>query len=149
MTTPHARHLAEMRSTLPPRPVDAIPAIVSHLRDLVPCATRRHLLEMRVLAVLADGEWHRHEEVEGDRFVRRARVLLHALECDGVVIRGPLGWRLAPGERCVNCGTAFSCTGSHADGPPWIVGTMTDRVLVTVGGVGVRLGDLDAPEFFL
>ena len=119
MTTPHARHLAEMRATTPRQPVDVLPAIVSHLRHLVPCATRRHLLEMRVLAVLADGEWHRDEEIASDR---RARVLLHALECDGVVIHAPHGWRLAPGERCVNCGTAFSCTGSHCDGPPWIVG---------------------------
>ena len=94
MTTPHARHLAEMRATLPPRPVEVITEVARHLRHLVPCATRRHLLEMRVLAVLADGEWHRDEEIASDR---RARVLLHALECDGVVGRGPLGWRLAGG----------------------------------------------------
>ena len=64
MTTPHARHLAEMRSTLPPRPVDDIPAIVSHLRHLVP--------------------WP-------------AGAMLFALERDGDVTSGPLGWRLAGG----------------------------------------------------
>ena len=88
MTTPHARHLAEMRSTLPPRPVDDIPAIVSHLRHVVPCATRRHLLEMRVLAVLADGEWHQD-------FDHRAVVALAVMAYTGAVVRGPLGWRLA------------------------------------------------------
>ena len=92
MTTPHARHLAEMRATLPRQPVDDIPAIVSHLRHLVPCATRRHLLEMRAFAVLADGEWHR-----GDDFGRRTVTILAVLERDGVVARGPLGWRLAGG----------------------------------------------------
>ncbi len=45
MTTPHARHLAEMRATLPRQPVDVLPVVVSHLRDLLPCATRRHLLD--------------------------------------------------------------------------------------------------------
>lgn len=43
---------------------------------------------------LADGEWHRDEEVASDR---RARVLLHVLERDGLVTRGPLVWRLAGG----------------------------------------------------
>ncbi len=92
MTTPHARHLAEMRATLPRQPVDVIPVVVSHLRHLVPCATRRHLLEMRVFAVLADGEWHRHEDFE-----RRTVTVLAVLERDGLVTRGPLGWSLAGG----------------------------------------------------
>jgi hypothetical protein len=90
--TPHARHLAEMRATMPPQPVDVLPAIVSHLRHVVPCATRRHLLEMRVMAVLGDGEWHR-----GDDFGRRTVTILAVLERDGIVTRGPLGWRLAVG----------------------------------------------------
>ena len=92
MTTPHARHLAEMRSTLPPRPAEVLPVIVSHLRDLVLCATRRHLLEMRVLAVLADGEWHRSDEIDW-----YSHAILRVLERDGAVTSGPLGWRLAGG----------------------------------------------------
>ncbi len=92
MTTPHARHLAEMRATLPPQPVEVLTDVARHLRHLVPCATRRHLLEMRVFAVLADGEWHRHEDFE-----RRAITTLAVMAVAGLVTRGPLGWRLAGG----------------------------------------------------
>lgn len=100
MTTPHARHLAEMRATLPRQPVDVLPAIVSHLRDLVPCATRRHLLEMRAFAVLADGEWHRDEEVGvvRDTCASDELLVLCVLRYRGDVSYVPgLGWRLAGG----------------------------------------------------
>ena len=90
--TPHARHLAEMRATLPPQPVEVLTEVARHLRHLVPCATRRHLLEMRVLAVLSDGEWH-----WGDEIGWPAGAMLFALERDGDVTSGPLGWRLAGG----------------------------------------------------
>ena len=99
--TPHARHLAEMRATLPRQPVDVIPVVVSHLRDLVPCATRRHLLEMRAFAVLADGEWHRDEEVGVVRDTWCASdelLVLCVLRYRGDVSYVPgLGWRLAGG----------------------------------------------------
>lgn len=100
MTTPHARHLAEMRATLPPRPVDTIPEVARHLRDLVPCATRRHLLEMRAFAVLADGEWHRDEEVGvvRDTCASDELLVLCVLRYRGDVSYVPgLGWRLAGG----------------------------------------------------
>lgn len=100
MTTPHARHLAEMRATTPRQPVDVLPVVVSHLRDLVPCATRRHLLEMRVLAVLADGEWHRDEEVGvvRDTCASDELLVLCVLRYRGDVSYVPgLGWRLARG----------------------------------------------------
>ncbi len=98
--TPHARHLAEMRATLPPRPVEVLTEVARHLRHLVPCATRRHLLEMRVFAVLADGEWHRDEEVGvmRDQPASDDLLVLSVLRYRGEVSYVPgLGWRLSGG----------------------------------------------------
>lgn len=98
--TAHAIHLAEMRASLPPAPapapfVTAEAEALAELRRLAPSATRRHLAEMRMLNVLADGACHvEHELVAAGGAEVMATLTVAVLRGDVEYVLD-CGWRMA------------------------------------------------------